>query len=135
MADIESEQKQGGSMGTSIASLIGQDTRTQSNNALFDAMKGDRPTVPQISTPIIPQQPQQQTDYQQQAAGFVNQNRDSIMVFVIFLILNSSTFKRIVKTNAPQFFSEVDYTMTGLLVVSVLAGVLFFLMKRFWRSE
>ena len=140
------------SPGTPLNQLEGlqkpQETRKPSGDLLSAAIGREDPYGPQASdvtmpTPQISQPYVQQpvtTDTQpskkepeKKTMDYIIDNKDSIMVAVIFLVLNSKIFKENLTKYVPSLFVESELTMSGLLFLATLAGVMFFLGKRFWR--
>ena len=136
--------------GTSVEDLgihKPQDTRQPSNDLMGAALGREDPHGPpptqqtmQMPPPAQPQwsAPQIVQETATKPSGskelqYILDNKDSIMVAVIFLILNSGTFRDMLSKNIPQLFVEGEMTPPGLVFLGVLAGVLFFLGKRFWR--
>ena len=148
MASLEGDDF---SPGTPLNQLEGlqkpQETRKPSGDLMGAAIGREDPYAPQASdvelpTPQISQpyvQPQIKTETQQKkepekkTMDYIIDNKDSIMVAVIFLVLNSKIFKENLTKYVPSLLVESELTMSGLLFVATLAGVMFFLGKRFWR--
>jgi len=88
---------------------------------------------PYVQSPVTTNTQQSEKESAKKPMDYIIDNKDSIMVAVIFLVLNSKLFKENLTKYVPSLFVESELTMSGLLFLATLAGVMFFLGKRFWR--